>query len=385
MLQDLSAANRPATPDVVLEARDVRKIYNVIPRLRSLFRPPSDPRQGAHVVAALDGVSLSVARGGALALIGANGAGKSTLLRVLAGLSLPSSGEVECRGRVGTLLDLGAGLVEEWTGETNARSALALQGWSETRLAAIARFAELGSFFTQPVRTYSTGMRLRLAYALAIGLTPEILIADEIVAVGDESFQRRCALEIERFLRDGGTLVLATHNLYLAEKLCGQALWLEHGVVRQAGVTRDVTAAYRDAVAASVVSRNPRSAQQAVHRRDRDGGAKDVGLAIESLADEGGEGVVTIGNPWRVHVLGLAHLARDAWIDVRRVDGTLVSRLGVHEGGIEFARCSLLPGRFVLELCERAGREPSVQARENLLVRGTRRELGSVALEHEWS
>ena len=370
----------------ILQARDVRKVYNVVPRLRSLFRAPSTELDGARAVEALAAISVSVARGDALALIGANGAGKSTLLRVLAGLSLPTSGEVECQARIGPLLDLGAGLVDEWTGETNARSALALQGWPDSQLPAIERFAELGSFFARPVRTYSTGMRLRLAYALAIGLLPEILIADEIVAVGDESFQRRCALEIERFLRDGGTLVLATHNLYLAEKLCDRALWLERGHIRHAGPTREVTAAYRDATMATVAARKAARAasSQSVHGDEGDAG--QVTLSIEALGEEGGLGVVTIGNPWTLHIGGVATLSPDAWIDVRRVDGTLVSRLPARAARIDFASCALLPGRFSLELCERGAEAvPVIRSRANFLIRGERRELGNVMLEHEWS
>src|SRR4051812_41758986 len=106
-LEPLASDGGVAAEEAILQASDVRKIYNVIPRLRSLFRPPSDQFDGVHTVAALNGVSVSVSRGGALALIGANGAGKSTLLRVLAGLSLPTSGHIECRARIGTLLDLG--------------------------------------------------------------------------------------------------------------------------------------------------------------------------------------------------------------------------------------------------------------------------------------
>ena len=368
----------------ILRVTDVGKVYHVLPRLRSLFSDRAAPGDTANRVTALEGISFEVPAGGALAIIGANGAGKSTLLRVLAGLSRPSSGAVECDARIGTLLDLGAGLVDEWSGETNARSALALQGLPLSRIDEIARFAELGAFFTQPVRTYSTGMRLRLAYALAIGLLPEVLIADEVVAVGDESFQRRCALELQRFLGDGGTLVLATHSLYLADKLCQRALWLEHGVVRQSGPTRDVTAAYRDAALATV---RARTADASTEQRSEPatGSDDEHSLWVEGLAEEGGRGVVTIGNPWTMQIRGAAAHDGAAWVDVRRADGTHVCRIAPCQRVLEFSSCWLLPGRFSLELCVASPDSGHVvRARDTLLVRGARRELGSVALEHEW-
>jgi lipopolysaccharide transport system ATP-binding protein len=377
----------PTAVQPLLRAENLRKVYHVLPRLRSLLGDGT-PAHDANVVIAVADVSLSVAPGESVALIGRNGAGKSTLLRLLAGLSLPSAGSVMCRGRMGRLLDLGAGLVDEWTGAENTRSALRLQGESGTRLAAVARFAELGDFFARPVRTYSTGMRLRLAYALAMGLEPDVLIADEVVAVGDESFQRRCALELQRFLDRGGSLVLATHNLYLADKLCQRALWLDGGNVRELGPTKDVTVAYRDVMlsTASVteVGATHDAATRTTAAAEPQSGAKLLRIASER--DETGHNVVTTGNPWTIIVDATELAPRDTWIDLRRVDGTKIARLETRAGRIAFARCDLLPGRFAVELCTRGpdGRAV-VRARESLLVRGARRELGSVMLEHEWS
>lgn len=380
----------PASPSV-LRATAITKVYHVVPRLRSLIAPNErSARTDAGRVEALSEVSLTVAPGEAVAVIGVNGAGKSSLLRILAGLSLPTSGSVERTASLGTLLDLGAGLIDEWTGAANAESALALQGEPATRIEEIDRFAELGPFFRQPVRTYSTGMRLRLAYALAIGLSPRILVADEIVAVGDEAFQRRCALELHRFLGEGGTMVLATHNLYLAEKLCARTLWLERGRVRHAGPTRDVTGAYRDAAMLRSSARPTAVAGSIVPSGDRPiapSGSGDTYLTIESAADEGGRNVVTHGNDLTIRVGPATSMqAEHRWVDLRRADGTLVSRFHPLHGCVELASCNLLPGRFVVELCERAGDSAAVRVRasETLLVRGARRELGCVLLEHEW-
>jgi len=384
--------NEPAAPasaeaSPALRATRLRKRYHVVPRLRALLRDGSHDHGGGSVTA-LDEVSFEVASGGALAVIGANGAGKSTLLRILAGLSLPSSGAVETHARIGTLLELGAGLVEEWSGEVNARSALTLQGLPAERLAAIERFAEIGAFFERPVRTYSTGMRLRLAYALAMGLSPELLIADEVVAVGDEGFQLRCSRELERFLVDGGTLVLATHNLYLADKICQRALWLDHGRVRALGPVREVTAAYRDAIHARdssapgrpAVNRRGSSPRLAAHAGDR----LEVVVRGASAQEGPAHAVVEAGEPWSITVTGKA-VGRAVRLCLRRADGTLIASFPAEDGRLGFPTCDLLPGRFVAELCVASpGDEQAVLAGASFVVRGAGRELGSVRLEHEW-
>lgn len=363
-----------------LRADRIGKVYQVVPRLWPLLTGRLPASDGAAFVAALSDVSLEVAHGDAVALIGANGAGKSTFLRILAGLSRPTTGSVEHHARLGTLLDLGAGLVEEWTGEANARSALSLQGSAPDSLAEIARFADIGAFFGKPVRTYSTGMRLRLAYALAIGLRPEILIADEIVAVGDEAFQRRCAIELQRFLGAGGTLVVATHNLYLAEKLCQRTLWLEHGRVREYGPTHDVTRAYRDAM--HVSGQRPR--RDAVQREAATGGPDEQRLTARGANDDGLPNVVMTGDPWRIEV---SHPERNGglWLDVRRIDGTLILRIEMGDAPVlALPACPLLPGRYVIEARGVAGAEAR-SVRQELLVRGARRELGNVVLDHQWT
>lgn len=372
------------SPELVLRADRVGKVYHVVPRLRPLLTGRLPSGEESDRVTALSDVSLDVAKGEAVALIGANGAGKSTFLRILAGLSRPTRGSVSRHARLGTLLDLGAGLVDEWTGENNARSALSLQGASLDRLSEVQRFADIGEFFSQPVRTYSTGMRLRLAYALAMGLEPDILVADEIVAVGDEGFQRRCALEMQRFLDDGGTLVLATHNLYLAQKLCQKALWLEAGRVRAAGATHDVTQAYRDGVARKRSSHAVITEDGTLSRNDRVSGVKVTVRAADGAASYG---VISTGAPWRIELVGF-HAQRPARVDVRRIDGTLVLRFDTSgESQLDFRACPLLPGRFVLEVWQAGdgvlGR--SASSREEFVVRGARRELGSVVLEHEWT
>lgn len=366
----------------LLRADRVSKVYQIVPRVRPLLTGQVSAGDADGCVAALRDVSLEVGQGEAVALIGANGAGKSSFLRILAGLSRPTSGSVQHRARLGTLLDLGAGLVDEWTGEANARSALSLQGTPLERMAEIERFADIGEFFSKPVRTYSTGMRLRLAYALAIGLRPEILVADEIVAVGDEAFQRRCAIELQRFLASGGTLVLATHNLYLAEKLCRRTVWLERGVVRESGQTHDVTRAYRDAMHPA-----PQRASRRIEKREvATGGPEPPGqcLTVRGANEDGLPNVVRTGEPWRIDLV-LFDQDDATSLDVRRIDGTLITRIETGRAAtLRLPACPLLPGRYVIELSSGTDSGPRA-IRQELLVRGARRELGNVVLDHEWT
>jgi lipopolysaccharide transport system ATP-binding protein len=181
----------------------------------------------------LEDVTFSVGRGESVAIIGANGVGKSTLLHLVAGLLEPSSGEVEVQGRVTALLDLGGSFLPELSGRENARfyHRLITRDASDplARERAVEAFAELGEFFDRPVRTYSSGMFLRLAFACATAEDPDILLIDEVLAVGDARFQQKCYQRL-RELRDGGTtILLVTHVMHAVTALCGRVLVLDHG------------------------------------------------------------------------------------------------------------------------------------------------------------
>jgi len=201
---------------------------------------------------ALWDVSLEVASGEVVGIIGPNGAGKSTLLKVIARVLRPTRGRVRVWGRVAPLIALGAGFHPELTGRENIYLNAAVLGHSrqdtDARLASIVEFAELGDFIDAPLRTYSTGMIARLGFAVATAWEPDILIVDEVLAVGDEAFQQRCRERIDTFRRRGVTVLLVSHNMNQVQSMCTRAVWLHQGRVRAVGPPAEVVRAYHASV-----------------------------------------------------------------------------------------------------------------------------------------
>jgi len=197
---------------------------------------------------ALDEVTLDIPKGALFALVGHNGSGKSTMLKLIAGIFPPTAGTVDVNGRVTALLELGAGFHPELTGRENAYLAGAIAGLTRAQVAAdiesVKQFTGLDEFFEAPVKTYSSGMFVRLGFAVAVHLDPEILIVDEVVAVGDESFQRQCFDHLRKLRRRGVTIIFVSHSLGLVEQLADRAAWLDHGRLRVVGTAREVVDAY---------------------------------------------------------------------------------------------------------------------------------------------
>jgi lipopolysaccharide transport system ATP-binding protein len=197
---------------------------------------------------ALRDATFSIPRGSTFGLLGQNGSGKSTTLKVLAGIYRPTSGSVVVNGRVSALLELGAGFHGELTGRENIRLNGAILGLSRRQISQamgpIIEFAGIGEFIDSPVKVYSSGMFVRLGFAIAVSLEPEILMVDEVIAVGDEEFQRKCFDHLFELRKRGVTIVLVTHSLGLIRDLCDSAAWLDHGRVRQLGPAREVADAY---------------------------------------------------------------------------------------------------------------------------------------------
>jgi ABC-type polysaccharide/polyol phosphate transport system ATPase subunit len=198
---------------------------------------------------ALQDVSLGIEPGESFGIIGHNGAGKSTLLRLIARVFRPTTGRVIVRGTVAPLLELGAGFNNELTGRENIFLNGALLAFSrkemEEKFERIVEFAELGEFIDAPLRTYSSGMLGRLGFSLATEVNPNILIIDEVLAVGDEAFQRKCALRLEEFQKRCSTIVLVSHDMAAVEQICHQVAWLHHGHLMIVGEAREVVDAYR--------------------------------------------------------------------------------------------------------------------------------------------
>jgi homopolymeric O-antigen transport system ATP-binding protein len=201
---------------------------------------------------ALKDVSFTVPRGSTFGLIGHNGSGKSTMLRLMAGIHRPTNGTVHVDGRVSALLELGAGFHPELTGRENIYLNGSILGLNKktinTKIDEIVEFAGLGEFIDTPVKIYSSGMFVRLGFSVAVHVDPDILIIDEVIAVGDEDFQRRCFDHLYRLRSNGSTIVMVTHSLNLVQQMCDNAAWLDHGDLKALGAAPDVVHHYLDRV-----------------------------------------------------------------------------------------------------------------------------------------
>jgi ABC-type polysaccharide/polyol phosphate transport system ATPase subunit len=244
-----------------IEVRDVRKTYRRYGRrrqfgtLKSAFlggRLLRDLRPD-ETFEALKGVSFDVPAGRTFGIVGRNGSGKSTLLKLIAGIGRPTGGTVTVRGRVSALIELGAGFHPEISGRENVYINGMMLGLTKREIAArfeeIVAFAELEDFIEAPVKTYSSGMYMRLGFAVAIHVDPEVLLVDEVLAVGDEAFTHKCLDKFAEFRRRGRTVLLVTHSLDLVTRFCDEALWLDAGLVRVQGDPRRVVDAYLQDVA----------------------------------------------------------------------------------------------------------------------------------------
>src|SRR5882724_6798047 len=239
--------------------------------LEAFLRSPiaSLRRKKEETFWALKDVSLEVKEGEVLGLIGRNGAGKTTLLKILSRITRPTSGWAEIHGRVGSLLEVGTGFHPELTGRENTFLSGAILGMSRQEITRkfdeIVAFAELDKFIDTPVKHYSSGMYVRLAFAVAAHLEPEILLVDEVLAVGDIKFQRKCLGKMGDVARAGRTIILVSHQLNQIRRLCQRVVWIDAGGIRCDGPTHEVVSAYESAMA---------SGDSSVRARDRTSATK---------------------------------------------------------------------------------------------------------------
>jgi ABC-type polysaccharide/polyol phosphate transport system ATPase subunit len=316
-----------------IEVRNVRKTYRRYGRQRHfstlksalLSGKPGQALQPQDSFDALKGVSFCVRSGHTVGVIGRNGSGKSTVLKLIAGIGRPTSGTIEVRGRVSALIELGAGFHPEISGRDNVFINGMMLGLSrreiEAKFAEIVAFAELEDFIDAPVKTYSSGMYMRLGFAVAIHVDPDVLLVDEVLAVGDESFTHKCLDKFAEFRRRGRTVLLVTHSLDLVTRFCDEALWLDGGLVRTHGDPRRVIDAYlldvaetegralaaaRQAVGAVPAGAAETSAEPADMTKALEGrwGSREVEIVTVDLLGAGGAPVqyVRSGDPLEIRL-----------------------------------------------------------------------------------
>lgn len=238
--------------DTIIRAEHLSKQYKLynskVDRLREALSLTN--KQYHKPFYALNDISFEIERGESVGIVGVNGAGKSTLLKLITGVSAPSSGKVQIGGKVSALLELGTGFNPEYSGLENIYLNGTIHGYSraetEAKIAAIEEFAEIGEFIYQPVKTYSSGMFARLAFAVACNMEPEILIVDEALSVGDLRFQMKCLDWMQNMVKKGVTTLFVSHDVNVIRRFCTRAIWIDNGRIREDGEVNTVADAYTD-------------------------------------------------------------------------------------------------------------------------------------------
>ena len=387
----------------LLEARSLGKSYPRDSDARGRFGALLRLLAGRPIprLPVLSDISLEVVRGQSLAIIGENGAGKSTLLKLLSGVIAPTTGSVRRTGSLGALLELGAGFDAEQSGRENIRLSARLMGWDAEHLAQrfdeIVAFADIGRYLDEPVKHYSSGMVVRLGFAVVAAVRPDLLITDEVLAVGDESFQKKCIRWMEDYLAGGGTLLLVSHSMYHVQKLCRHALWLREGKVAAYGDVFEVTQDY-------LAYHERKSAAESGPALDAHYSGGEYRITAVELNGEGGTVpcVLQAGESLALSVTlhspdgrrpGLA-------LGLARADGTPVYGLTTDMEPVPAAqvdaghwsyRCvfpdlPLLPGSYTVNLhaMEPEGVRLYDTVERGVVIRGATREVGMVRLLHRW-
>jgi ABC-type polysaccharide/polyol phosphate transport system ATPase subunit len=238
--------------NIAIRVENLNKIYKMYRSPSERFKELLHPfkKKYHQEFQALRDINLDIKKGTTFGIIGQNGSGKSTLLQIITGIIRPTSGTVRVKGRISALLELGAGFHREFTGRENVFMQGMLMRMKreeiEKHFDEILSFADIGEFIDQPVKTYSSGMYARLAFATAINVNPDILIIDEILAVGDDTFQRRCHSKLEEFRNSGKTIIFVSHNLSEISKICNRAILLDRGNILDDGNPEDLVYAYNE-------------------------------------------------------------------------------------------------------------------------------------------
>jgi lipopolysaccharide transport system ATP-binding protein len=348
----------------IIQAKGLGKIYRrgvpVRQGLRHVLedfvKSPLRALRGNHVETfwALRDVSLEVGQGEVLGLIGRNGAGKTTLLKILSRITRPTTGWAEIRGHVGSLLEVGTGFHPELTGRENAYLSGAILGMSKREIARkfdeIVAFAELEKFIDTPIKHYSSGMYVRLAFAVAAHLEPEILLVDEVLAVGDINFQKKCLGKMGEVAKGGRTVVLVSHQLNQIRRLCQRAAWIDAGSIRRLGPTHEVVSAYESAMA-----RGERNGDKSEARETTKGrfvgwrlvdGSPDEQQTLSIVGPITVEFAVEVTEPIRKGHHGVALYNRDGQLIWATDVGDLELPIGRHGLRHTFSMLPLKPGPY---------------------------------------
>lgn len=390
--------------DVLLHARGLGKSYPRDSDPRGRLRAWARLLAGRPIARTpvLEGIGIEIKRGESLGIIGENGAGKSTLLKLLSGVLTPSDGTLQRCGSLGALLELGAGFDSERTGRQNIPIAAALMGWNSAQIAQrfdeIVAFADIGRYLDEPVKHYSSGMVVRLGFAVVAAVRPDLLITDEVLAVGDESFQKKCIRWMEDYLESGGTLLLVSHSMYHVQKLCKHALWLKDGKAQAYGDVFDVTQDY-------LAYHERKSLSESGPDFDKDYGGGEyriTGVRVNG-GDETTPRVLREGEGFALDVQVYAPDGRQPQLGVGllRADGTPVYGTTTEIDGavaqpageqhwrfrVQFDAPGLLPGGYTLKLhaLDPEGVRLFDTVERGFVVRGSSREFGLVRLPHRWN
>ncbi|MGH2650502.1 MAG: ABC transporter ATP-binding protein [Actinomycetota bacterium] len=369
---------------------------------------------GGDELWALRDVSLELSRGRMIGIIGSNGSGKSTLLKLIAGILKPTTGSIHVAGRVSALIELGTGFHPEFTGRENVFVSGILLGLSRAaireRFDEIVRFAGLEPFIDNPVKTYSSGMYMRLGFAIAVTVDPDILLIDEIMAVGDEAFQHKSVGKIQEFQARGKTICFVSHDLAAVERLCDEAVWLDGGHVRAQGETREVIDRYLVEVArqeaASLVERHEAAQEVAREGTGKRWGSREVEITGVRVEDghgqerylfQSGDAVrvvlrytasTKIANP----VFGVKVSRADGvccYASNTEIDGLEIPAIeGDGVAAIEFASLDLLEGEYLLDVAVHARDCSRVYDYHcqlyTLAVRSPIKDVGIFRPRHRW-
>jgi len=388
---------------VLLRVKGVGKAYPRLnhagDRLRAFLQVLLGGRV-SNVAQVLKEVDLEVRAGQSLGVIGVNGAGKSTLLKIIAGVLEPTVGTVELTGSVGALLELGAGFNTEYTGRENLRTAAALTGLRPSEIRAIEpeiiAFADIGDYIDEPIKHYSTGMVVRLGFGVIAAFKPDLLITDEVLAVGDESFQKKCIGWMESYLDQGGTLLLCSHSMFHIQKLCHQACWINEGRIHMLGDAFQVTQAYlawHEKHLGQIEGAQAAASDHGHYRVSALALQDDPEHPCPDLA-MGGELLVTgrvLSPDQRPPVISLGIVRADGtpvYGTTSEIDGHALKAVNEREYAfaLRFLGLNLLPGSYVLraQAMDPEGMRFYDDMGREFVVTGRSRELGIVQLSHEW-